>query len=79
MKQGNTDEIKVWQGKCESGSKRNVEKLLVLPKPAENLPNGADFSRKKHDQTGSAESQKMASAPQNKQLTRILETALPKR
>ena len=57
--------------------RREVVDLLVLPRPAKSLQNGAGFSGKL-EQTGSAKNERMASVPQRKQLASMPEPLLPK-
>ena len=47
--------------------------LLVLPRPAEGLQNGAGFS-KKLEHTGPAEKERVATLPQSEQLVRTLKS-----
>ena len=51
--------------------------LLVLPRPAKSVQNGAGFS-KKLERTGPAEKERVASVPQREQLARTPELLLPK-
>ena len=51
--------------------------LLVLPKPANSVQNGAGF-REKLEHTGPAEKERVAPVPQRKQLASTPEPPLPK-
>ena len=57
--------------------RRKVVDLLVLPKPAESLQNGAGFCGKLK-QTGPAKNKRVVSVPQREQLARTPEPPLPK-
>ena len=61
----------------ESDRRRKVADLLMLPRPAKRVQNGAGFSGK----TGAywpAEKERVASVPQTEQLASTLESPLPK-
>ena len=51
--------------------------LLVLPRSAKSMQNGAGF-RKKLEHTGPAERERVASVPQREQLARTAKPPLPK-
>ena len=56
--------------------RREMASLLVLPRPAESLQNGACFGNK--TRTGTAEKERVASVPQCEQLASRPEPPLPK-
>ena len=58
----------------QSESRREMTDLLVLPRQAESLQNGAGFSGK----TGPAEKERVVSLPQCEQFERTPEPLLPK-
>ena len=62
----------------ESDSRRReMADLLVLPRPAKSVQNGAGFSGKL-EHTGPAEKERVASVPRKEQLARTPEQPLPK-
>ena len=54
--------------------RREVADLLVLPRPAKSLQNGAGFSGK----TGLSEKKRVATVPQREQLASTPEPSFPK-
>ena len=69
-----------WRGQNESqigGEEKKMADLLVLPRPAKSVQNGAGFSEKL-EHTGPAEKERVASVPQREQLARTPEPPLPK-
>ena len=62
----------------ESDSRRReAVDLLVLPRPAKSVQNGADFSEKL-EHTGPAKKERVVSVPQREQLASTPEPLLPK-
>ena len=57
--------------------RREMTDLLVLPRPAKSVQNGAGFSGK-IQHTGPAEKERVASVPQREQLARTPEPLLSK-
>ena len=71
-------------GKMEERTERESKRrrsemidLLVLPRSAESLQNGADFSAK-FQHTGPAEKKRVATVPQSEQLAKTPEAAFAK-